>query len=141
MVDVETTFIPQAPAVRSGVAQAVDDVYRGTEESSNLRAEMMAQLGGGDASDYAHTRITNLKDNQREGDTAFVPPPPNPVSQAMAALPNLAGHQATAQAFAEANRYGPGAYAGENARQAVVSQHRQQVAAVVGSGRIATYKP
>jgi hypothetical protein len=111
------------------------------EDSSRLRAEMMAQVSGGSASDYAHTHITNMKDGQRQGDTAYVPPPPNPVTQVMAATPQMTGHQANAMAFAEANRHGIGAYAGEGTRQAVVSQHHKQVAAVVGAGRIASYKP
>jgi hypothetical protein len=137
--DAEPTFIPQAPAVRSGVAQAVDDVYRGTEDSSRLRTEMMAQIGGGSASDYAHTIVTNMKDNQKPGDIAYVAPPPNPVTQVMAATPNLTGHQQNALAFAEANRVGVGAYAGERARQATVAQHRQQVQALVGAGQLASY--
>jgi hypothetical protein len=136
----EPVFVPQAPAVRSGKAKAVDDVYYGMEDSSRLRAEMMAQVGGGSASDYAHTHITNMKDNSREGDIAYVPPPPNPVTQMMAAAPQVTGHQANAMAFAEANRHGVGAYAGEGARKAVVSQHHQQVASLVGAGRIGSYK-
>lgn len=135
----EPVFVPQAPAVKGKVAAAVDEVYRGTEDASRLRAEMMAQLGGGSASDYAHTHITNMRDNQKPGDIAYVAPPPNPVSQIMAANPGVTGHQQNAMAFAEANRVGIGAYAGEKARQATVAQHRQQMQAIVGAGQLASY--
>lgn len=137
----EEVFVPQAPAVRSAISRAVDDVYRGTEDASVLRTEMMAQLGGGSASDYNHTKITNLRDHQRPGDVAYVPPPPNPVSELMRTNPNVGGHTQQAQQFAEANRYGVGAYAGEKARQATVSQHRAQLQSIVGAGTLARYKP
>lgn len=131
-------FVPQAPYVKSGAAKAVDDVYEGMVDASKARTELMAQMTGGSASDYNHTVITNLRD-AREGETNYVPPPPNPVSQAMAAQPNLTGHQASAMAFAEANRYGVGAYAGEGARQAVRSQHSRQVAELVSAGNMGSY--
>jgi hypothetical protein len=137
----ETVFVPQAPAVRSALSQSVDDVYRGMEEGSQFRTEQMAAMAGGSASDYAHTKITNLNDRQKEGDIAAPPAPPSPVTQMMAATPGATGYQQNAQAFAEANRYGIGAYAGERTRQATVSQHHQQLRAVVESGRVGTYKP
>jgi hypothetical protein len=141
MSDEEPVFVPQAPAVRgvSASTKAVDDVYEGMVDASKVRTELMAEMGGGSASDYNHTVITNMRSNAKEGETSFVPPPSNPVTQAMAAAPNLTGHQASAMAFTEANRYGVGAYAGEGARQAVRAQHNRQVSELVGRGTMGSY--
>ena len=140
----EPIFVPQAPAVHgmSAKAKAADDVYYGMEDASALRTQMMADAAGGTASDYDHTRITNLRTGLREGETAAVPPTSNPVSAAMQQTPQATGHQhnVTAQAFAAATTHGIGAYAGERARQAITSQHQQQVQAVVGGGRLATHR-
>jgi len=139
----EEVFVPSAPAVHglSAKAKAADDVYYGMEDASALRTQMMAEAGGGSASDYDHTRITNLRTGLKEGEIAAVPPPPNPVSAVMQQT-QLTGHQTnvTAQAFAAATTHGIGAYAGERARQAITSQHQQQVQAVVGAGRLGPHR-
>lgn len=132
-------FVPRAPYVKtSETAKAVDDVYHGLEDGSKLRAEMMAQAAGGSASDFAHTQITNIRTGQ--GVVAAMPPPQNDVSQMMTATPGITGHQQNAIAFAEANRHGVGAFAGERARQATVAQHRQQLNAIIGAGQLASSK-
>ena len=83
-------FDPVAPAIRGTIGIAADQVYRAMEASSASRAEEMAALAGGSASDYSHTKITDLNDRQREGDTAYKMPQ-NEVRRFMEQHPGAAG--------------------------------------------------
>lgn len=141
----EEVYVPQAPAVhgtgtQSAKTKAADDVYYGMEDASKLRAQMMADAGGGSASDYAHTQITNIRTG--EGVVAAMPPQQSDVTRMMAQTQGVTGnaYQQNAMAYAEATRYGPGAYAGERTRNAVTQQHQQQLRAVVGAGTIGTHR-
>lgn len=55
--------------------QTMDRVYRGMESSSAARAQEAADLQGVPVSEMSNIKITNLKDNLREGDTSFIAPP------------------------------------------------------------------
>jgi len=80
----EPVFVPQAPGIGTLQAKSHDDVYRAMEDASEARTHLMAQYGGGSASDYNHTKITDMHDNTREGDiSAKYAPPPNYVQEFM----------------------------------------------------------
>src|SRR5215469_11321569 len=59
-------FVPQAPAIGTHKGSSPDQLYRQMEQASADRTEDMAALGGGSASDYAHTKITDMIDNAHE---------------------------------------------------------------------------
>lgn len=86
-----------SPAVRTGkrdhITQSVDGMYKQMEDGSVARMEAAAQQFGGDPSDYASLKITDMNDNMREGDIA-AKTPSTPVTQQMDALsknPNYKG--------------------------------------------------
>lgn len=136
----DTVFVAEAPYVRtsSESAKAVDDVYHGLEDGSKLRAQMMAEAAGGSASEYSHTHITNIRTGQ--GAVAAMPPQQSDITRMMAQTPGITGHQHNAMAFAEANRHGIGAYAGERTRQAIASQHRGQLSSITNAGNLGSHK-
>ncbi len=59
-----------APFIRSQKMKAVDDVYRQTEAGSETRMKIAAELTGAPVSEMTSLKITDMKDNQREGDIA-----------------------------------------------------------------------
>ena len=61
------------PAIRSAVAKSVDQVYRDMERSSEVRAEQAAAMAGVPVSDMAGLKLTNLRDNTRQGEIAAMP--------------------------------------------------------------------
>jgi hypothetical protein len=126
--DPSPSFIPQAPAIKGIAAAAGDQVYRSMENASIARTEMMAEYGGGSASDYSHTKITDLKDNQREGDLAYKMPP-NEVQNFMRQNPNVTGgasqHVAFAQAKAAEAHTGYFPHAGRRTGEVIGNVHGQ----------------
>jgi len=58
------------PAILSAKTRATDKVYRDIERGSEKRVELAAQTVGAEASDMAALKITDLRDNMREGDIA-----------------------------------------------------------------------
>jgi len=61
------------PFIRSSArVKAVDQVYRDMEKGSEIRAQQAAELVGASVSDMSALKITDLKDNQRQGDIAAV---------------------------------------------------------------------
>lgn len=61
------------PALRTAVSTSVDQVYRDMERASEHRAEQAAAMLGVPVSEMSGLKMTNLRDNQREGDIAAVP--------------------------------------------------------------------
>jgi len=72
------------------IKKTVDKLYRDSEAASQTRMEMAAEASGADISELSSMKMTDWKDNLREGDTAFVPAN-NAVTQNMAALQAAGG--------------------------------------------------
>lgn len=66
--------IPNFSRVRNAKNQTMDNVYRGMEESSYARAQAAADLAGCDVSEMSALKITNMRDNLREGDVSYMAP-------------------------------------------------------------------
>lgn len=121
-----------APHVKNRViVQAVDQTYRQMEAGAEHQIQEAARMTGLDASEFANMKITDMKDNLREGDVAAVPVN-NVVSQAMAAAPNLTGFQnQNALGYAAAAHVGSDAHAGAKTasmlRQAHAAKHGNAV--------------
>lgn len=66
---------------RIGKAQhkTLDNVYRNLETSSAARAEEAAEMMGTSVLEQSNIKVTNMKDNLREGDTSFIAPAPAPI--------------------------------------------------------------
>ena len=79
-----------APFISSYQAKNPDRLYREMEQKSEFRAQQAAEMTGMSMTDVSHLKTTNLRDNQREGDTAFVPVV-NDVSRTMDAAPQQTG--------------------------------------------------
>ena len=123
------TFVPKAPAIGRS-HDSPNAVYRQMETASIARAEQAADMLGVSKSETAHMKITNMKDNAREGESAAISRP-NPVSQLMQQYPQqVAVAQAQGAAYAAATRSGPYPGAGDAVRQMVNSVHDQTRRAV-----------
>jgi hypothetical protein len=70
------------PAFLSRETKNNDKVYRDMEAASIVRAEMAAEAAGVPVSEMSHLKITNMRDNTREGEIAAMPVN-NPVTQQM----------------------------------------------------------
>lgn len=138
----EPIFVPTAPHIARSIGKTSDSIYRQIETASAERAELAAELGGGEAKDYTALKVTNMNDYLRPGDIA-AKLPPNPVSQAMAATGQggfrpLGGM--TGAEFALGTRSGPVPHRGEAMRQLAVGGHAARARAVETAGRLARAK-
>ena len=120
----------EAPYLPIGKSKIADGYYRAQEEASGHRAQMAAAMGGGDVSDYSDMKITNMRDNMREGDIAAIPVA-NDVSRMVDQNANLFGLQTTPDQRAAAAQYASTAhqglvpYAGAHAKAATRSYHAE----------------
>lgn len=116
-----------APHVAKSIGKAADSTYRMMEETANDRIAQAAEMTGLPESDFNDMKITDLKDNLREGDAAAVEPPKSEVSKLMESTPGVFGFQqpAAAAGFAAAAHTGAHAYAGRRA-QLMVNQRFAQ---------------
>ncbi len=131
-----------APHVRAGMAKAKFDsanqTYRQMEEGSR---DMAYQAGEQSGEDESHMRITNLKDNLREGDIAAVDIPKNEVSKLMDQAPQVTGFQpgTNAQAYGQAAHTGFAPRAGANAAVALTNFHSAHGQAMVKAAETKRY--
>jgi predicted nucleic acid-binding Zn-ribbon protein len=81
-----------APRISLRGAKAPDDLYRSMERGAEHRMNMAAEISGQPVSEFSSMKMTNMKDNVREGDTTFMPPTPIPnMGQTMGQVdPNVA---------------------------------------------------
>ena len=77
----DNTVIPM-PSLRSASMGANDKVYRDMEKGSEVRAQMAAEAAGVPVSEMSNLKITNMRDNVREGET-YAMPVRNSVTQQM----------------------------------------------------------
>ncbi len=125
-------FVPKAPAI--GRKSSQDAVYRAMEEGSIQRAKMAADLAGVSESEMSHLKITDMKDNLREGDIAAVTRP-NPVSTFMQQHPQVAAAaQQQGAAYAAATTSGPYPYAGLRMLNTVSRAHNNIRQIIESSG-------
>jgi hypothetical protein len=138
----EPAFVPVAPHIAKTISKTADGVYRQMEQASVANMEAAAELGGGDTSDYAALKITDLPDYLRLGDTA-AKMRDNPVAQHMTAT-GQGGFQGvngmTGQQLAANTGSGLFPHAGEATRQGLVMGHHTRARVIETAGRIARSK-
>ena len=61
------------PTIRTVAGSMLDKVYRDAEKASEHRAELAAEQAGVPVSEMSGLKITNMRDNMREGDIAAMP--------------------------------------------------------------------
>jgi hypothetical protein len=141
----EPVFVPQAPSIGTNKGKMADHVYRQMETASEHRTELMAQAGGGSASDYNHTKITDMNDNMREGDVAakysapsnyvtefmkLNQPPSSPMGGGYAPLAGATGIE-----YASQTRVGPNAGAGAATHSRITQSHAQMARSIEATGK------
>lgn len=119
-----------APMLGTQHKQVVDQTYRAMEAGAEHRAQLAMEFHGLDQQEANSLKITDLKDNLREGDVA-APQVNNAVSQAMAATPGITGWQAHGGELAASAHTGKHRNAGARAMQGLRQQHQANMA---GSG-------
>lgn len=115
-VDPPDDNVISMPAIRSAVAKSVDQTYRDMERASEARAEQAAAAAGVPVSDMSGLKMTNLRDNTREGEIAAMPVV-NEVTKQMDLISNRGGSVGFADgaSFAQSAHAGPDAHAGAKA--------------------------
>lgn len=133
---------PQVGRINLGtsVGKSGDQVYRAMEDGSATRAQIAADHLGIDASEMSAMKITDIKDNMREGDTAAVTSN-NAVSQMMTQTQGVTGLQdaSAASQFAASAHTGAYAHAGDKARQSLVTAHQKRAHEIVKAGEMGRY--
>lgn len=132
-----------APVIHKQENKSADIVYRAMENASAVRAEEAANALGVSVSDVADMKITDMKDNLREGDVAAMPTTaraPEPV--AMPPVPindprqgSFRGSSDTAE-YAKSTRTGPFAGAGMSTANMISSRHESTRASVIRNGNL-----
>ena len=87
--EVDDKVIPM-PMIRHATTNTPDRVYREMEKSSEARAQMAADVAGVPVSEMANLKMTNMRDNVREGET-YAMPVSNDVTKQMDALKTRGG--------------------------------------------------
>jgi hypothetical protein len=147
MLEPEPVFVPAAPRIGTQNAQRPDLLYRQMETASEARMELMAEHGGGSASDYSHTKITNLSDSRYPGDTAAIIRPQNEVQRFMQEhqmtvgggykpISTASGSATPGSEWAQHTKVGPYPYAGAQMSDHIRSIHGGAARAVENAGRI-----
>ena len=116
----------------SGKTKAADKVYRDMEAGSQVRAEAAADMTGQPVSEFSDLKITNLRDNMKQGEMAIAPVN-NIVSQQMEAMKSRGmpvGFGANGAGFSGEVRSGPFANAGAKMIDVVRSQHAKSTGSV-----------
>ena len=111
------------PMILHSKSKTFDKVYRDMEKGSEFRAQAAAELAGCSASEMSNLKITNMKDNVREGESSDVAIN-NPVTQFMAANPNSAGFRgADGLGYSTGTQAGPFPNAGAKMRTSLQQHH------------------
>jgi hypothetical protein len=123
------------PNILSFATRCSDGVYKMLEKSSEDRVYAAAEQAGCDPSDMAGLKITNLRDNMKQGDIAAMPVV-NDVTRQMDAIaqinPNsqfgFGGGAGAGLSFSSAVPSGPSPNAGARFQRAVNETHPAMVA-------------
>lgn len=128
-----------APAIKTVVSKSADQVYRQMEDSSNVRAQQAAEILGVHPSKLSNMKMTNMKDNLREGDMSYIPSTATKIQGYSADLSRPDGKPlgATFGSSPDIPIGLPGKPAQEmnTAMSSIFNNHRSMVQATVASGK------
>jgi hypothetical protein len=103
------------PSMRSSKLAVADRVYREMEAGSEVRAQAAASMMGVPTAEMSELKITNLRDNQRQGDLAV----------AQRNLPGVAYDPSAGSQYASSVRSGPFPNRGMQVLDNVRAMHEQ----------------
>lgn len=120
----------QAPHIAKSIGKNTDKMYRDMEAGSTHRAQMASEITGDPVSEFGDLKITDMKDNLREGDDAApsVTAANNPVQAVIEQAPQgLFGFQDRGQGLAHSAgvSQGPSPNAGIRMLPGLRSQHQK----------------
>ena len=128
----ESRRTPTSPLISKPQHQSLDRTYRMMESSSEARAKDAADMLGVSVSEVSDIKVTNMKDNIREGESsAMTPPVSSPAIQ-----PTPMVNTSVGSATAAMTRQGPVAGAGNSFLDTQIRRnHVQRAAAVQRNGQ------
>lgn len=120
-----------APRILHAKSKSFDQTYRAMENGSEQRVQAAAEMTGLPASEFSDLKVTNMKDNAKEGESSDMTiKPDNQVAKFMndhsSHLKNMDMRQVGIQASAQVST-GPGANAGAHMQKLVRSRHSREV--------------
>ena len=132
-------------SIPRGAAKNVDGVYRGMENATEQRMIDAAEVLGVDPKSLSAMKMTNMKDNLRDGDlsqsttassaTQLTGSAPIAADANGGAIRGL-GFNPNASEYAKTTSSGAVPYAGNNAREMINSLHSAKGGRVVAAGRL-----
>ena len=139
-----------AKPIRSGgrpglASKSADGLYRQMEDASEQRMQDAADLLGVDARTLSGMKMTNMKDNMREGDISHMPSPAASIQGSVSNVDGVGVGQMTFQQNEQAQEYarsvgvGPNATAGKQFRNSVVSGHATRASQMARAGQMGKY--
>lgn len=143
-LDTEGDYDPALvmPHIGRPIKGIVDNQHRAMEDGAEFRAEMARETMGLDQEGANAMKLTNMKDNLREGDTSDMPAR-NDVTQIMEAAPQgmFGFQQAAGLGYSASVSDGQYPNAGARAMQQVRAQHGQRVAASGHAAQVVSSTP
>jgi hypothetical protein len=113
----------EIPSFLSMKTRNTDAVYRHAEIASEHRAHMAADMLGVPVSEVSDMKITNMRDNMREGDIAAMPPQKTAVTRAMENSPQFGFNPNQGVEYSHGVQSGPYANSGVNFLQKLREHH------------------
>lgn len=124
------------PHIGRSIGKNTDDMYRQMEAGAEFRAQLGQEVHGMDSSEAANMKITDMRDNLREGDMAAVPVD-NPLSRQIDASAGTLGFVnggAIAQGLEQSVVQGHHKNAGLNAMLKLRQGHAMTAASRITAG-------
>lgn len=130
------------PHIGKTIRSTVDTMYREMERGAEHRANVAMETHGMDASEAAGLRVTNLRDDAREGDTSDAPVN-NEISRTIERAPEgIYGFQGAAGlGYSGAVSSGPAPNAGLRTMTALRGQHAANLAGAGHAGAVTSSLP
>lgn len=122
-----------------------NQVYRQLESSSEYRMEQAAKMLGCSSAELSSMKLTNMKDNVKSGESSHIPSPAAKVEGQVIDIqhPGMPGRGlgsgfggTSAQDYAKSVGQGPHPFAGNAAREMVVSGHAGRAHQMETAGRM-----
>lgn len=126
-----------SPAIRGPKTKATDGVYRGLENSAETRRQQAAELLGVPTSRLNGMKLTDMKDNLREGDMSYVPSPAAKIEGVPVDLTRPDTGRPLGAGFGSSPVGLPGKPVREmaNVMSSISTNHQRMIQATVASGK------
>lgn len=132
--------ITKAPSIKGVASRSVDGLYRQMEGAAEQRIQDAASLLGVDARSLNNMKMTNMKDNLREGDMSYMPAAATKIQGMAVDIPHpTAAGRSLGAAFgmqgAEMQLPGKPSTELQNMMSSTFANHQSRVQATVAAGK------